>query len=293
MSECARRGTGRSVRGFFSGQWQWSPGIVLGSLILLFFGLMALLSTLLAPYDPYRIPEGVQGLSLLPPQSDHWFGTDLLGRDLLSRVLYGARISLVVGIAVELVVTPIGVIIGLFAGYFGGRMDSVLMRITDAVMAFPGLVLAIALTAVLEQPGLLSVIIVLTAVRWTTVARLVRGQVLSLREAEHIAAINALGAGKGRIIFRHLLPNCLAPILVAMTFGVASNILSEAGLSFLGLGVQPPMVSWGSLLAEGAAYLTVKPWLCVFPGLAITCTVLGFHVLGDGLRDVLDPRLRS
>ncbi len=293
MSERERSGTGRSVRGFFSGQWRWSPGIVVGSLILLFFGLMALLSTLLAPYDPYRIPEGVQGLSLLPPQSDHWFGTDLLGRDLLSRVLYGARISLVVGIAVELVVTPIGVIIGLFAGYFGGRMDNVLMRITDAVMAFPGLVLAIALTAVLEQPGLLSVIIVLTAVRWTTVARLVRGQVLSLREAEHITAINALGAGQGRIIFRHLLPNCLAPILVAMTFGVASNILSEAGLSFLGLGVQPPMVSWGSLLAEGAAYLTVKPWLCVFPGLAITCTVLAFHVLGDGLRDVLDPRLRS
>lgn len=293
MSERAQSGRGRPVRGFFSGQWRWSPGIVVGSLILLFFGLMALLSTLLAPYDPYRIPEGVQGLSLLPPQSDHWFGTDLLGRDLLSRVLYGARISLVVGIAVELVVTPIGVIIGLFAGYFGGRMDSVLMRITDAVMAFPGLVLAIALTAVLEQPGMLSVIIVLTAVRWTTVARLVRGQVLSLREAEHIAAINALGAGQGRIIFRHLLPNCLAPILVAMTFGVASNILSEAGLSFLGLGVQPPMVSWGSLLAEGAAYLTVKPWLCIFPGLAITCTVLGFHVLGDGLRDVLDPRLRS
>jgi len=293
MSERAQRGTERSVRGLFSGQWQWSPGMVLGSLILLFFGLMALLSTLLAPYDPTRIPEGLQGLSLLPPRGDHWFGTDLLGRDLLSRVLYGARVSLLIGIVVELVVTPIGVIIGLFAGYFGGRIDSVLMRTTDAVMAFPALVLAIALTAVLEQPGLLSVIIVLTAVRWTTVARLVRVQVLSLREAEHIAAIVALGAGKGRIIFRHLLPNCLAPILVAMTFGVASNILSEAGLGFLGLGIQPPMVSWGSLLAEGAVYLTAKPWLCVFPGLAITCTVLGFHVLGDGLRDVLDPRLRS
>ena len=280
------------MRGLFSGQGRWSPGIVLGSAILLFFGLMALLSTLLAP-DPTRIPEGLQGFSLLPPRGDHWFGTDLLGRDLLSRVLYGARISLLIGIVVELVVTPIGVIIGLFAGYSGGRMDSVLMRTTDAVMAFPALVLAIALTAVLEQPGLLSVIIVLTAVRWTTVARLVRGQVLSLREAEHIAAIVALGAGKGRIIFRHLLPNCLAPILVAMTFGVASNILAEAGLGFLGLGVQPPMVSWGSLLAEGVVYLTAKPWLCVFPGLAITCTVLGFHVLGDGLRDVLDPRLRS
>jgi ABC-type dipeptide/oligopeptide/nickel transport system permease subunit len=211
----------------------------------------------------------------------------------LSRILSGARVSLLVGVVVELVVTPIGVAIGLFAGYFGGRIDSVLMRITDAVMAFPGLVLAIALTAVLERPGLLSVIVVLAAVRWTTVARIVRGQVLSLREAEYITAISALGAGKVRIIFRHLLPNCLAVILVAMSFGVASNILSEAGLSFLGLGVQPPTVSWGSLLAEGIVYLTVKPWLCIFPGLAITCAVLGFHVLGDGLRDILDPRLRS
>jgi ABC-type dipeptide/oligopeptide/nickel transport system permease subunit len=257
------------------------------------FGLTALLAPLLAPYDPSQIPEKLEVRSLLSPRAVHPFGTDLLGRDLLSRILHGARISLLVGLIVELMVTPIGVIIGLLAGYFGGRMDAALMRITDAVMAFPGLVLAIALTAVLERPGLASVILVLTAVRWTTVARLVRGQVLSLREAEHIVASAALGAGRGRIIFRHLLPNCLGPILVAMTFGVASNILSEAGLSFLGLGVQPPMVSWGSLLSEGVVYLTVKPWLCVFPGLAITGTVLGFHLLGDGLRDILDPRLRS
>lgn len=272
---------------------RWPLGILLACLVLVFFGLLAVLSPLLSPYDPYQIPERLQAFSLLSPRPDHWFGTDLLGRDLLSRILYGARVSLLVGVVVEFVVTPIGVTIGLFSGYFGGRIDSVLMRTTDAVMAFPALVLAIALTAVLERPGLLSVIIVLTAVRWTTVARLVRGQVLSLREADHIAATVALGAGKERIIFRHLLPNCLAPILVAMTFGVASNILSEAGLGFLGLGVQPPMVSWGSLLAEGAVYLTVKPWLCIFPGLAITCTVLGFHLLGDGLRDILDPRLRS
>lgn len=272
---------------------RWPLGILLASLVLGFFGLLALLSPLLSPYDPYQIPERLQAFSLLSPRPDHWFGTDLLGRDLLSRVLYGARVSLLVGVVVESVVTPIGVTIGLFSGYFGGRIDSVLMRTTDAVMAFPALVLAIALTAILERPGLLSVIIVLTAVRWTTTARLVRGQVLSLREADHIAATVALGAGKGRIIFRHLLPNCLGPILVAMTFGVASNILSEAGLGFLGLGVQPPMVSWGSLLAEGAVYLTVTPWLCIFPGLAITCTVLGFHLLGDGLRDILDPRLRS
>ncbi len=272
---------------------QWHLGILLGSVLLAFFGLIGLLAPLLAPHDPYQIPEGLQAFSLLSPRPDYWLGTDLLGRDLLSRILYGARVSLLVGVLVELVVTPVGATIGLFAGYFGGRIDAILMRITDAVMAFPALVLAIALTAVLERPGLLSVIIVLTAVRWTTVARLVRGQVLSLREAEHIAATVVLGAGRGRIIFRHLLPNCLAPILVAMTFGVASNILSEAGLGFLGLGVQPPTVSWGSLLAEGAVYLTVKPWLCIFPGLAITCTVLGFHVLGDGLRDILDPRLRS
>jgi ABC-type dipeptide/oligopeptide/nickel transport system permease subunit len=271
----------------------WHLGVLIGSAILVFFTLIGLLGPLLSPYNPYQIPEKLQAVSLLSPRPGHWLGTDLLGRDLLSRILYGARVSLLVGVVVELVVTPIGVTIGLFAGYFGGRMDALLMRFTDAVMAFPGLVLAIALTAVLEKPGLLSVIIVLTAVRWTTAARLVRGQVLSLREAEHVTAITALGAGKGRIIFWHLLPNCLAPILVAMTFGVASNILSEAGLGFLGLGVQPPTVSWGSLLAEGAVYLTVKPWLCVFPGLAITCSVLGFHLLGDGLRDILDPRLRS
>ncbi|MFQ5882650.1 MAG: ABC transporter permease [Candidatus Methylomirabilales bacterium] len=291
MSE-VKRPTSRLYGQGLLGRCRQRPGMVIGLLILVLFGLIALLSPLLSPYDPHRIPEELEAVSLLSPRPGHWLGTDLLGRDLLSRILYGARVSLLVGLVVELIVTPLGVTIGLFAGYFGGRMDAVLMRTTDAVMAFPGLVLAIALTAVLEQPGLLSVIIVLTAVRWTMVARLVRGQVLSLREAEYIAAISALGAGKGRIIFRHLLPNCLAPILVAMTFGIASNILSEAGLSFLGLGVQPPTVSWGSLLAEGAVYLTVKPWLCVFPGLAITGAVLGFHLLGDGLRDILDPRLR-
>ncbi|MFQ5988300.1 MAG: ABC transporter permease [Candidatus Methylomirabilales bacterium] len=285
--------TERHQRGEVLRRWRRHPGIILGSFVLFLFGVVALLSPLLSPYDPYHIPEGLEAMSLLSPRPGHWFGTDLLGRDLLSRIFYGARVSLLVGVVVELLVTPIGVTIGLFAGYFGGRIDSVLMRITDSVMAFPGLVLAIALTAVLEKPGLFSVVLVLTAVRWTTVARIVRGQVLSLREAEYISAISALGAGKARIIFRHLLPNCLAMILVAMTFGVASNILSEAGLSFLGLGVQPPTVSWGSLLAEGIIYLTVKPWLCIFPGLAITCTVLGFHVLGDGLRDLLDPRLRA
>lgn len=284
--------TSQSYGDKLRGAWRRSPGIVIGFCVLLLFVAMAISAPLLALHDPHRIPEDLEVASLLSPRLVHPFGTDLLGRDLFSRVLYGARISLLVGVFVELLVTPLGVTIGLFAGYFGGRMDAVLMRMTDAVMAFPGLILAIAMTAVFEQPGVVSVIIVLTAVRWTTVARLVRGQVLSLRESEYITAIRALGGGEGRIIFRHLLPNCLAPILVAMTFGIASNILSEAGLSFLGLGVQPPTVSWGSLLAEGAVYLAVKPWLSIFPGLAITVTVLGFHLFGDGLRDLLDPRLR-
>ncbi|MFQ5839926.1 MAG: ABC transporter permease [Candidatus Methylomirabilales bacterium] len=273
--------------------WRRSKVTCVGTGILILFGVVTTAAPWLAPYDPAAVPASLLDKSLLPPGWSHWLGTDLLGRDLLSRILYGARISLLVELLVELVVTPFGVTIGLFAGYLGGRIDAVLMRITDAVMAFPSLVLAIALTAVFDEPGLTSVLLVLIAVRWTTVARLVRGQVLALREAEYVTAERALGAGSSRILFRHLLPNCVAPILVAMTFGVASNILAEAGLSFLGLGVQPPVVSWGSLLADGAVYLTIKPWLTVSPGLAITGTVLGFHLLGDGLRDLLDPRLRA
>jgi len=266
-------------------------GATAGTVVILLVLAGALLAPLLAPYDPARLPADLAAQSLRPPGREHWLGTDLLGRDLLSRILYGARVSLLVGFAVALLTAVLGATLGLLAGFYAGTIDLVFMRVTDAVMAFPTLVLAIAAVAVLDRPGLLAIILVLTVVQWTTVARLVRGQALALREREFVSAAYALGGRDLRILGRHLLPNCLAPLLVSTTFGVASNILAEAGLSFLGLGVQPPAVSWGSLLAEGAVYLTVKPWLVIFPGLAITLTVLGCNLTGDGLRDLLEPRL--
>ena len=266
-------------------------GVLAGTVLVLGVLGAALLAPVLAPYDPARVPADLAAQSLRPPGREHWLGTDLLGRDLLSRILYGARVSLLVGFAVALLTAALGATVGLLAGFYAGTIDVVFMRVTDAVMAFPTLVLAIAAVAVLDRPGLLAIILVLTVVQWTTVARLVRGQALALREREFVSAAYALGARDLRILARHLLPNCLAPLLVSTTFGVASNILAEAGLSFLGLGVQPPAVSWGSLLAEGAVYLTVKPWLVIFPGLAITLTVLGCNLTGDGLRDLLEPRL--
>lgn len=264
-------------------------GALAGTVLLLMVLAGALLAPVLAPYDPARVPSDLAARSMRPPGREHWLGTDLLGRDLLSRILYGARVSLLVGFAVALLTAVLGAAVGLLAGFYAGTIDAVFMRLTDAIMAFPTLVLAIAAVAILDQPGLFALILVLAAVQWTAVARLIRGQALSLREREFVSAAYALGARDLRILARHLLPNCLAPLLVSTTFGVASNILAEAGLSFLGLGIQPPAVSWGSLLSEGAVYLTVKPWLVIFPGLAISLTVLGCNLAGDGLRDLLEP----
>ncbi len=264
-------------------------GALAGTVLLLTVLAAALLAPVLAPYDPARVPTDLAARSMRPPGREHWLGTDLLGRDLLSRILYGARVSLLVGLAVALLTAALGAGVGLLAGFYAGTIDAVFMRLTDAIMAFPTLVLAIAAVAILDQPGLLALILVLAAVQWTAVARLIRGQALSLREREFVSAAYALGARDLRILVRHLLPNCLAPLLVSTTFGVASNILAEAGLSFLGLGIQPPAVSWGSLLSEGAVYLTAKPWLVIFPGLAISLTVLGCNLAGDGLRDLLGP----
>jgi len=265
-------------------------GALAGSVLLLTVLAAGLLAPILAPYDPARVPTDLAARSMRPPGREHWLGTDLLGRDLLSRILYGARVSLLVGLAVALLAAVLGAAVGLLAGFYAGTIDAVFMRLTDALMAFPTLVLAIAAVAILDQPGLLALILVLAAVQWTTVARLIRGQALSLREREFVSAAYALGARDLRILMRHMLPNCLAPLLVSTSFGVASNILAEAGLSFLGLGIQPPAVSWGSLLSEGAVYFTVKPWLVIFPGLAISLTVLGCNLTGDGLRDLLEPR---
>lgn len=268
-------------------------GMVVGAALVVGFVAASLLAPWLSPFDPRAVPTGLAAASLTSPGAPHAFGTDVLGRDLLSRVLYGGRVSLLVGVGVELLVVLIGTTIGLLAGYYGGWLDSLLMRVTDVVMAFPSLVLAIGLIAVFEKPGLDKVFLVLVLLGWTTIARVVRGQVLALREREYVQAARALGVRDRVILLRHLIPNCLGLILVAATIGVGGNMVAEAGLSFLGLGAQAPTISWGAMLAEGQTFLASAPWVAVFPGLALMLAVLGVNLLGDGLRDLLDPRFRA
>jgi len=247
---------------------------------------------ILAPYDPLEIAGG-GGTTLERPTVAHPFGTDVLGRDLLARVLWAGRVSLAVGVGVEVLVALLGCLVGLAAGYYGGPLDGILMRATDVVMAFPSLVLAIGLIAVFERPGLDKVVLVLVALGWTTIARVMRGAALSLKEREYVQAARALGADNRAIIVRHVLPNALGPLLVAATLGVGSNMIAEAGLSFLGLGAQSPTLSWGAMLADGQTFLAAAPWVAVFPGVALLLAVLGINLLGDGLRDWLDPRFRE
>jgi ABC-type dipeptide/oligopeptide/nickel transport system permease subunit len=269
--------------------WRRHPTVLIGSLMLLGLIVTAVGAPWMATHDPYHVETRH---SLQPPQAMYFFGTDWLGRDVFSRVIYGARVSLQVGLIVEAVAVVIGVLLGALAGFYGRLLDTLLMRITDTFMAFPSLVLAIALMAVFQKPGLTNVIIVLSLLQWTSVARVVRGSVLAVKEDDFVQSAQALGASDRRILFRHILPNGMAPVIITATIGVASNIVSEAGLSFLGFGTQPPTVSWGTMLAQGRNYLTIKPWVCIFPGLALLFTVLGLNLFGDGLRDWLDPRSR-
>lgn len=230
-------------------------------------------------------------LRLEGPTGGHWFGLDELGRDIFARILYGARISLLVGLVVVSVSASVGILLGSIAGYFGGRIDEVISRIVDILLAFPGLLLAIALVAVLG-PSLTNVVLALALIGWVGYARLVRGQVLRAREFEYVQAARALGAGIPRVLGRHVVPTVLPAVTVQATLGMAGAILAEASLSFLGLGVQPPTPSWGTMLSYGKAHLLEAPHLTVFPGLAIAVLVLGFNFLGDGLRDALDPASR-
>lgn len=246
-----------------------------------------LLAPALSPFPPLeqRLEEGLN-----PPSLSHPLGQDKFGRDVLSRLLHGARVSLLIGLSTALVSLLIGALLGAAAAYLGGWADELLTRVIDVLLAFPGILLALALMAILG-PSLNNVILALCAVGWVGYARLARGQVLSLREREFVLAARAAGAGLGRVVVVHLLPNLLAPLLVEATFGVGSAIVAEAGLSFLGFGVQPPTPSWGAMLNQGRQFLLVAPHLTTFPGLAILVVVLGFNFLGDGLRDRLDPRL--
>ncbi|HEX5110584.1 MAG TPA: ABC transporter permease [Vicinamibacterales bacterium] len=258
-----------------------------GAVIVLMAVLAALVGPLLVPYDP---AAQELALRLAGPTGFHWFGLDELGRDILARVLAGGRVSLLVGLVVVSVSATVGVCLGAIAGYFGGYVDEIISRVIDILLAFPGLLLAIALVAVLG-PSLVNAILALTLIGWVGYARLVRGQVLRARELEYVQAARALGAPAFRILTRHVIPSTLPAVTVQATLGMGGAILSEAALSFLGLGVQPPTPSWGTMLSFGRAHLLDAPHLTVFPGLAIAILVLGFNFLGDGLRDALDPAI--
>lgn len=261
---------------------QTAIGVVLVGL----FVAVAVFAPALAPHSP-----SVQNLSedLQAPSVEHPFGQDKLGRDILSRVIYGARISLLVGGLVVVISATLGVGIGGLAGYAGGRTDELLMRGIDALLAFPGILLAIALSAALG-PSLGNVLLALCSIGWTGYARLVRGEVLAWREREFVEAAVALGAGPWRVVGQHIVPQLLTPLAVQASFGMANAIVAEASLSFLGLGVQPPTPSWGAMINEGRSFLLFAPHVALFPGLAIMLTVLGLNFLGDGLRDILDVR---
>jgi len=257
----------------------------LGLVIVVAVVTSALLAPLL-PWDPsaQELAHRLQG-----PSWQHWFGLDELGRDILARVLLGARVSLLVGVVVVGVSSAVGMMVGAVSGYYGGRIDQVIGRVMDVLMAFPGMLLAIALVAVLG-PSLTNVVLALAVIGWVGYARLVRGQVLRAREFEYVVAARALGAGTLRLLVRHVLPSALPPVLVQATLGMAGAMLSEAALSFLGLGVQPPTPSWGTMINGGRVHLLDAPHLTIFPGLLLAIVVLGFNFLGDGLRDALDPK---
>ncbi len=265
------------------------PLTAIGIVLLGIFVLMALLAPWLAPSDPAAIHLASR---LQPPSSAHWFGTDELGRDILSRVIYGARISMIVATAVVSVALLLGLILGGVAGYYGGWIDTVLnVLLMNTFLALPGLLLAIAFVAFLG-PGLWNLVFALSITGWVGYARLARAQVLAAREREYVEASRALGAGDLRIFLRHILPNIMQPILVQAAIGMAGTILAEATLSFLGLGVPPPTSSWGAMLNDARFHLFDAPHMIVFPGLAIMLCVLAFNFLGDGMRDQLDPRTR-
>jgi peptide/nickel transport system permease protein len=260
-----------------------------GFVIIIGIFLLAILAPIIAPYDPGDI--NVKAI-LLAPSFEHWMGTDGLGRDVLTRMLYGGRISLLVGLVAVGISTIIGIILGAIAGYYRGWVDTLIMRLVDVMLSIPSFFLILAVIAFLT-PSIINVMIVIGLTSWMGVTRLVRAEFLSLQGREFVQASRTLGAKDARLIFTHLLPNSLTPIIVSSVLGVAGAVLMESGLSFLGLGVQAPQASWGNILTDGKDYIQFAWWLSLFPGLAILITVLGYNLLGEGLRDALDPRSGS
>ncbi len=263
--------------------------VLVAAVVVGFFLLCAVASPLIAPYDP----NAIDLTSMLEgPSAEHIFGTDQHGRDLFSRIVYGSRMAFLVGVLAVLVATVIGVFIGLVAGYFGGAVDSVLMRIIEAEMSIPGIMLALALVATFgNSTGMLIFILGFSAI--PPYARMMRAQVLSVRELDYVASSRIIGNGDLKTMLRHVFPNCLSPIIVLMSQSIGATILSEASLSYLGAGIMPPTASWGKMVSEGYQYLTTSPLFALLPGVAVILLVLSFNILGDGLRDALDPRMRG
>ncbi len=262
----------------------------MGAGLMLLLVLVALLAPLLAPHDPY---ESISGARLLAPSFSHPMGTDNLGRDLLSRIIYGARISLMIGVLAGALGTLGGLVVGLVSGYAGGWVDNLIQRIVDSLMAFPGLILALALVATLG-PSLRNVMIAIAVGAVPNTSRVIRGAVLAAKQEDYVSAARALGAPGWRIAVRHIVPNVMAPVLILASVGFGVSIIAEASLSFLGLGAQPPTPSWGVMLSgPSRRFMTDAPWMAIFPGLAISLVIFGINVFGDALRDILDPRLRG
>lgn len=266
-----------------------NPLALAGFIIIVLVFLLSMLAPFIAPYDPNDI--NVKAI-LLEPSIQHWMGTDGLGRDVLSRMLHGGRISLLVGLVAVGISTAIGILLGAVAGFYRGWVDTFIMRLVDVMLSIPSFFLILAVIAFLT-PSIINIMIVIGLTSWMGVTRLVRAEFLSLNEREFVTASRTLGAKDVRLIFTHLLPNSLTPIIVSSVLGVAGAVLMESGLSFLGLGVQAPQASWGNILTDGKEYIQFAWWLSLFPGLAILITVLGYNLLGEGLRDALDPRSGS
>jgi peptide/nickel transport system permease protein len=276
------------VRGFWRALSRNRLAVVGGAVVVVLV-LLAVFAPVLAPWDPHR-PDVRKILD--PPSARHWLGTDQLGRDVLSRMLYGARVSLAVGFVSVGIAALIGVTVGAIAGYSGGAVDNAVMRVVDLMLVFPRFFLLLAVLAFL-RPSIWTIMAVIGLTGWMSVARLVRAEFLALKEREFVLWSQSVGATGFRVVWRHILPNAMAPVLVAMTLGIPAAILTESGLSFLGLGVRPPYATWGNILNEGKDAIEIGWWLSFYPGVAILVTVLSYNLFGEGIRDALDPRLRQ
>jgi len=279
----------KQQRGMFLRRCSRDRTLIAGAFIIAVFAIAAIAAPLVAPHSPTQVdPRSI----LAPSSSEHWLGTDNIGRDTLSRIIYGARWSLGTALVATLMIVLIGVTVGLVAGYFGGIIDDILMRIVDVLLAFPSLVLALAIVGMLG-PSLKNVMIGMVAVWWVDYARVIRGMAVSLRDREYITSAHCVGCSSWHIIFRHMLPNVIPSVIVLATLELGGLMLAISGLSFLGLGAQPPTPEWGTMLNNGRPFFQSEPQLMMYPGIAITLAVIGFNLVGDGLRDILDPRMKK